>query len=231
MATAGDIITAAFKKVGIDSPSSAQTASALISLNNMISLDGADFIVHCLTDESASLVEGTSSYTWGTAGTLLTTARPLSIEHCYLRNSEGTDIPVRVLSAQEYNTIYDKDISAQPSALYFLPEYAAAKIIFNTEPDYAYTVYFSTWKNFTEFTDTTTTVSMPNEYKAYLVYNLAVSLAEDWDRVVSKTLYGMANNSKEIIQRLLAVQQPAPIAKFDIGASMAYDITTDQWIG
>jgi len=231
MSTAGDILTAAFKKIGIDSPSAAQTASGLISLNNLISLEGADFMVHCLTDESATLVVGTSSYTWGTGGTLLTTARPIKIEHCFLRDSEGLDHVITPLSSKDYNSNYDKDISGCPNNYYFLPEYTAAKVIFNCAPDYAYTAYFSTWKNFTEFTDTTTTVSMPNEYKAYIVYNLAISLAEDWDRVVSKTLYAMAKESKDIIARLLATQKEVPEMKFDITQRGSYDITSDTYIG
>jgi len=63
-----------------------------------------------------------------------------------------------------------------------------------------------------------------------MVYNLAVSLAEDWDRTVSKTLYKMASDSKDIIDKLNATNRPCADAKFDIGWGLNYDINTDSYV-
>lgn len=87
--------------------------------------------------------------------------------------------------------------------------------------------------NFTEFATTATSFSLPAEYKAFFVYNLAVSLAEDWDRNVSKTLYAMAKESKDIVERLNASVKPTPMAKFEIPVPLAtsgYNIETDDTI-
>jgi len=231
MATAGDIISASMNKIGIATPTTAQTATALISLNNMMSMYGADLMAQSLTAESTTLVTTTAVYTWGTAGTFLTTAVPLKLEYCYLRDSDGFDYPIDILSVKDFSEIHDRDVSARPTSVYYSYTTTTGTLTFNRVPDYAYTCYVGSWKNFTEFAATTTDLTMPNEYKEFLVYNLAVSCAEDWDRVVTKTLFARAQETKESIQRLLASQKPPPIAQFDMGIKVGYEITTDTWVG
>jgi hypothetical protein len=55
MATANDLITAAFQKVNVYSPTTAQVDSALISINNMISMWGVEFLAYAPTSESFSV--------------------------------------------------------------------------------------------------------------------------------------------------------------------------------
>ncbi len=226
--TAGEIISSAFQKIGIDSPSTPQTTSALTSLNDLISLQGADFMIPYKTSETLSITTGDAEYTIGPSGDL-NTVRPLKIESCFLRDSDNKDWPVQVMAGTDYNKMYDKALELRPTKVYYLTEYPLAKIKFNYEPDTSYTAYFEFIKNFTEFALTTTSVSLPNEYKAFLVSNLAVSLAEDWDRVVSKTLYAMAQNSKEIIDKLNATNKPCSKAKFDMFSGGTYQIETDSY--
>jgi hypothetical protein len=234
MATAGDIITAAFIKVGVDSPSVSQTATALISLNNMVSMLGAEAMIYSVVSESFTVVVADIEYTVGASGQW-NTVRPLNVVSCYLRDGDNYDWPVKVMSSKDYNRLSNKSYIARPSELYFLPEYPLAKIIFNCSPDYAYTAYFEFLKNFTEFAATSTTVTLPNEYKEALVYNLAVSIGEDWDRQVPKTVLVKAEQYKDIILHRLATQKAVPRAKFDfygIGGTCdaPYNITTDDLI-
>ncbi len=214
MATAGDLITAAFLKIGIDSPTAAQTASALISLNNMASLLGADLLPPAVVSESFSIVATDPEYTIGASGQW-DTVRPMKVLSCFLRDDDQRDLPLDILSSKDYNEIYNKMWDATPTGLYFLPEYPLAKIIFNSRPIAGYDVYFEFLKNFTEFALTTTTMSLPNEYKEFFVYNLAVSLAEDWDRVVSKTVFAQSVRTREVIDRLNAAARTVPKAQFD----------------
>jgi hypothetical protein len=221
MATALDIITAASIKVGVESPTAAQTATALISLNNMVSLLGVDMIPPVVTSEAFSLVVGDSEYTIGNAGSpQWNTVRPDGVKRCFLRDSESNDYPVSLMSSKDYNALYNKAYSARPTALYFLPEFPLAKIIFNTAPDVAYSAYFEFMKTFTEFATSGTTVSLPNEYKEALVYNLAVSLGEDWDRVVPKTVYAQAVRTREVLDYLTASRTPPPVARFDFAGTL-----------
>ena len=107
-----------------------------------------------------------------------------------------------------------------------------AKIIFDARPTSAEDVYFEFLKNFTEFATTATTVIMPPEYKEGLVYNLAPSLGEDWDRVVPKTVLAQAIRTREVIDRLNASNRKAPRAKFDMagiaGVDLGYIVETDS---
>ena len=167
-----------------------------------------------VTSETKTLTIVDYKYTIGSGGDW-DTVRPLKVIDCYLRDSDGTDYPVKIMSSIDYNRISDKNASARPTGLYFLPEYPLAKIIFDAVPNYAYNAYFEFLKNFTEFATTATSVTLPEEYKEALVYNLAVSLGEDWDRVVGKTVYAQAMRTREVIDRLRASNQPIPEARFD----------------
>jgi len=227
MATAGSIITAAFIKVGIDSPTTAQMASSLISLNNMISLLGADMLAPVVVSQTLALIApGSAEYTIGETGSpSWNTVRPILVLSCFLRDSGNYDYPVEIMSSKDYALISNKSFDARPTELYFLPEYPLAKIIFNAIPPAgAYNAHFVFLKNFTEFALITTPVALPNEYKEALVYNLAVSLGEDWDRVVSKTVYMQAMRTREVIDRLNAATKVIPKAKFDFGGMVG---TTD----
>jgi hypothetical protein len=214
MATAADIITAAFIKVGVEAPTAAQNTSALISLNNMVSMLGADMLAPYIVTESFALAIADSEYTIGAGGQWDTT-RPMRVESCYLRDADDYDHHVDIISSKDYAKYSSKSFSARPTELVFLPEYPLAKIVFNTMPDMAYDGYFEFLKGFTEFATSVTTVTLPNEYKEALVYNLAVSLGEDWDRKVPQSVMVKAEQYKEIIGRLNAASRTVPRAKFD----------------
>jgi hypothetical protein len=127
MATAADIITAAFIKIGVEVPTTAQTASALISLNNMMSLLGADKFAPVVVSEGFSLEASDPEYTIGPGGQW-DTVRPQGVISCFLRGSNGEDYPIKVMSGRTYNNMPNKYFPGQPTELYFLPEYPLAKI-------------------------------------------------------------------------------------------------------
>jgi len=225
--TAGGLITAAFIKIGIGSPTAAQTASALISLNNMMSMMGAEFLYPSLIIEDFTLTDGTAEYTIGSGGDLDTTYKPIKIESAFLRDSDSMDWPLRIISGVDVNSITSKTVEAKPASFYFIPEVTLAKVIFECEADYAYGFHIQSWKNFTEFPLTTTALTVPNEYKEFFVYNLAVSLGEDFDRLISKTVLLRARETKNIIDTLGASTRVIPRAKFDFLGGRRYDIDSD----
>jgi hypothetical protein len=235
MASASDIITASFTKVGVDSPTTTQTASALTSLNNMISNWGAESLLYSVVSESKAMVVADKEYTIGSGGQW-DTVRPLRVNTCFLRDADNYDYHVGIMSAKDYSTITNKSFSARPTFLYYLPEYPLGKLIFNTAPDYAYDMYCEFVKNFTVFASTTASVTLPNEYLDALVYNLSISLGEDWDREVSKTVIANSIRTKNIIDSMLASQKTVPRAKFDFGkfgdgrSDSGYNVVTDELI-
>jgi len=212
--TAQTIIEAAFRKAGINNPSSTDKLEAFESLNNMISSWGVEFLNHYTVRESLALTIGTAEYTIGPTGDLVT-VRPLSLKGAYLQNSEGIDTPLDLIGDAGYSDISDKDYESTPSAVYFVPETPNAKVIFSCKPSSALTAYFSFEKNFTEFASLTTTFALPNEYKEALIYNLAIPIMEDRGVEVRQTVYETAKRTKEAIARLKAINEPPPELKFD----------------
>lgn|GEM_PF-2419728 len=212
MTTAGEIITAAAKKVSVNTITTAQTASALISLNNMLGSLGIEFLQPAVARESATLIVGTSEYTIGPAGNFVT-VRPIRIEDtAYLRDSDSYDNRCRLLSSRGLGDVINKATSGQPTGFYFIPEKTNARIIFNRSPDYAYTFYFESWKPITVFAATSTTVTLPPEDNDLLVYNLAIALGEDWDRTVRPSVIMRAQELKEEIGHSnAATRLPKPI--------------------
>lgn len=231
--TAGDIITASFLKVGVEVPTTAQTASALISLNNMMSLLGADMLAPVVTRASFAMTIGDAEYTIGDGGDFDTDYRPMQITSCFLRDSDNYDYPVSIMGARDYAAISDKSTDVRPSHVYFVPEYPLPKLIFSSCIATAHDVHLEWLANFTEFTATTTSFALPPEYKECLVYNLAVSLGEDWQREVTKTVYAQAMRTRDVVDRLNAAARTVPKARFDVGPSLGlgdYSIVTDSVI-
>jgi len=231
MATAATIINAAATKAGISTTlDSTQNATALNSLNNMLTFWGADELNYAVTSESFSIGTSAAEYTIGSGGDM-DTVRPMRVNSCYLRDGDGYDYPVTVMASREYNRTIDKDISARPDRLYFNPEFTLAKIIFNSTPDAGYTAYFEFVKNFTVLVSTTTTIDsrFPPEYLGPLTDNLAVAIGEDWDRVLPASLHLRAEEGRNVLSRLNASNKAVPLAMFEFGVGGRYNINTDLW--
>lgn len=231
MATTSSVISSAAIKAGVVSTlTTAQSSEGLTALNDLLTFWGADDLNHAPSSESFSIGTSAAEYTIGSGGDMNTT-RPMGINECFLRDSDGYDYPVEVMSSDKYNRLIDKDVSARPTQLYFLTEYPLAKIIFNSVPDAGYTAYFEFMDQFSTYAtvSTTTTISLPPEYIEPLVYNLAVALCENWDRKVNPTVYEKALSGKDKISKLNASSRRVPLAKFDMGRGVRYNIENDMW--
>jgi len=226
MATANNLTDTAYRKIGIKSPSDTEDTEALETLNNMIGTWGIEFLFPSVERDSLSLTIGQAEYTVGSGGDF-DRVRPIGIIDVYLRNSDGYDYPVKVISGRDYNDIALKTAEGRPTKLYFVPEVTLAKIFFNREPDEAYTAYFEFRQSFTEL-ELTDTITLPNEYKEAIVYNLAVKLAEDPSIDLPASVARTAATTLILISRLIAVNQMPPKSKFDFNGSGTHDIVTGE---
>lgn len=204
--TAGDIINKAFKKVGVDTPDTDQDAEGLDALNNLLlswSIEG--LVVPFVIRETFTLTVGDAEYTIG-SGADFNTVRPFKISDAYLKDGT-TSYPLNVSPLKEYNDVVSKANGGRPKNLYYLSEIPEGKILFDLEPDVAYTLHLDSWKTITEFALTTTTIAsilIPNEYKRALIFNLAIDLSSDEDYQLSADVFTVANESKEVIRTLNA---------------------------
>jgi len=228
--TGSGIVDAAYIKVGIDAPTTAQYTSGLVGLNNLVSQWGGESLIYCVTSESFTVSTGDEEYTIGSGGDW-DTIRPLRVESCFLRDADNYDYPVVVMDSKSYNSIRNKTFDIRPVKLYFLPEYPLAKIIFDAAADADYTAYFEFIKSIPELATIGTTITMPDEYKEALVYNMAISLGEDFDRVIGKTVIANAIRTKDVIRAIIAAQKRVPETRFNIpGRGGGYNIVTDSRI-
>lgn len=227
MATANTITDAAYRKCGLLLPTSDEDDYGLEALNNMISLWGTEFLVPYLVRENFDLVIGTRNYTIGSGGDF-DTVRPMRLDTLHLRDSDDYDYPLKLMSPQEWADIRYKDHSGKPTKVFYKTEYSLGKIRFNKKPDATYKIYLCSWKNFTEFANLTTTVTLPDEYKKALVYNLAVELAEDNSIDIPSSVLRSAANSLVLLTRLIAANRLPSEAKFDFNGGASYNITTDE---
>ena len=212
MATVNEVTDAAYRKIGIKSPTSTEDTYALEAINNMISQWGGEFLVPYFTKESFTLTAGTSEYTIGSGGDF-DTVRPLSIDQAYLR-VDTIDYHLKVISGKQEGMVRMKSYEGRPEEVAYLPEYSLGKILFDCEPDDTYTVYFTFRKNFTRFTAITDTISLPDEYFEALTYNLTIRLAEDNSIQLPQSIYEIAGQSKAVISRLFGITRPAPRIPF-----------------
>ena len=219
MSIAQDIVDAALRKLGVSIPKPLDRANALISLNSLLSSWGAKrLLVYEVSRETFALTIGKANYS-------ISTGRRIKIVSAYLRDA-GFDYPLEIKVLKDYNEISDKAISSMPTELYYVQN-PIGNIIFNYRPDKAYTLFFDSWKTLTTFTALNAVVALPPEYERALIFNLAVELASEYDQALGPEVYGIAAESKDILEG--ANSQSLQESKFDsviIGAGR-YNIYTD----
>lgn len=204
MATAANIIRQAYLKtqaLGWDDTVETQlNTDGLEMLNNLIaSLSAERLVIPSVTEFSNALTVGKATYTIGTGGDF-NVARPIDLAEAYIRDTQGIDWPVVMFTREEYAALADKNTSRRPEKYYFTPEYPLAKIIFDSLPTAAETLYLNIFDYLSEISDVNDTLNIPPEYKRMLIYNLAVDMGPEWGGVHSDVA-AIAKQSKLVIKR------------------------------
>jgi hypothetical protein len=212
MATATTIVTDALLVMGVTNATQTEKNDGLRFLNNMLSaLSAEKLLTHVNVRETHTLTDGTAEYTWGSGGDI-STARPLKIQDVFLRDSSN-DYPVEIITEDAYNDKSVKSTESRPARLYYAPEYPLGKIFLYPTPSNSTDVlHFSTWKAISELSSLSSSVSLPNEYKEFLVYNLAKRLAPSFGYTMSREDADIAERSSE---RIRSVNFQDLISKFD----------------
>ncbi len=225
--SAQEIITAAYRKNGIKSPTTQQSTDGLQDLQNMLSSWSAEgLIVPYYTTENFTLTAGQAIYTIGSGGDL-NTVRPLKIINAFIRISND-DHPVGVNMTQaQFNSIVSKDMETRPRRLYYDPQYPLGKIKFNREAEIAYDFHLISEKPLINPSALTTTFSIPQEFNEPLIYNLAVKIAPDNDNKLPPEVFLAAITGKETLERYNAVDklnEPVTLDNAIIGRRSSWDI-------
>ena len=212
--TALNVITDALTDIGaIDpeggiTPTSGMTTGALRVLNYLVTAWQAHGMqVWCQKQGTYSLSNGVGNFTIGPSGATVTADRPLSIQQAWLRNTVADpdqDIPIRIISREEYNNLATKASSGTPICLYYDPEYdrpgsnsganAKGKVYIWPVPDTTvattYDLYFIYTRPIADFNASSDTLDFPQEWYNAVRWNLAEALCPSyevpivkWDRI------------------------------------------------
>lgn len=206
-----DLINRAMTDIGaIDpeggvTPTTLQRTDALQVFNFLVtSWMALGMQVWCQKTGTYALGAGVAQPTVGPGG-VINIARPEEITQAWLRDVNSlNDIPIRIISREEYNNLSFKPAAGSPNCLFYDPQYdlpgtnsgASAKGLISLwpVPDAAtvaqYDLYFIYTRPIQDFNATSDGLDFPQEWYDPLRWNLALSLgpsyeipAQKWDRI------------------------------------------------
>lgn len=199
--TRDDIIKAALRGLAVleegATPTTDAVTNAAMSLNLIIKNLQKDGIKLWTVNEiSFSLTSGKTTYTIAPSGADITNHKPLKLIQAWLRNTSVSpyiDIPLNVISKQEYNWLGSKfntgtansvfmDVGRDSSTLYvFLtPDTTAAT---------NYQVYLTVQRQLMDVNTASDNVDFPAEWFLFLKWALMAELASDYDKPMQDRNY------------------------------------------
>lgn len=206
--TATQVITDALRALAVVDPESTVAPSSTESTNGLRALNylvtswqalGLQVWCHKQVNYTLSLA---NSYTIGPSGATITAARPLKIVQAWLRDTstDPVDIPIDIISRDEYNLLSVKTSEGPPVKLFYDPEYdrdasnnganAKGKIYVWPQPDATvvtnYDLYIISQRPIQDFNATSDTLDFPQEWFNAIKWNLAYQLSFEYGTVVEK---------------------------------------------
>jgi hypothetical protein len=209
-----ELIKQSLGAIGVCSPGdvlSADRCQTAIDALNILADSANVEVIYSSTRESKVLTIGTSTYTWGTGGTI-NTARPIKLLNAFIRDGND-DYPIEQISQYEYDAITDKTETGRPFCLYVNPTYPLTTLYFYYVPDAAYTLFLDSEKDLINFdiATLTSTIALPGEYLSYFKWNLAEVSCPAYLKDVPPLVTKEADRSRRIVRRLIASDKLKPI--------------------
>ena len=161
-----------------------------------------NLLIACNASTSFSTTTGTAQYSASSGGSV--GWRPLRlVDSCYIRNSSGYDYPLRLITMDEYNGIYDKDLGGRPHLIAYDPEYTTGYIYLYKTPDSAsYTVYIEGIRYLHATVSADTTLSMPVQYENFIVLGLRNRLAGSFGIPVTPDMRMEYAKAEQVIKNM-----------------------------
>jgi len=207
MTTVLEIITDALQDAGIlssnETPNATDGQKAFRLLNRMLEADSTeDLMIYNNTFEVFPLVNGQAVYTIGAGGDFNTT-RPVDITEIYMRDTNGNDLPVKLLTYEEYADILSKSVQESLAlGAWYNSGMPFSQITFWPVPSQtSYRAVIWSWKLLTQFTSISDDVILPPGYEDYIESNLAVKACIAFSRPVPPDLMNWAMMAKAKLKR------------------------------
>ena len=184
-----DIINRALRLIGVvaqgESASTVQITEANIALNSLIKAYMADGMpLWAIKQYSVPLTASTATYNIG-VGQTINTPKPLKVFQAYNRNTiSNVDIPMRILSRQEYNILGNKTSAGNPIQIFYEPlnDYGVLHVFpVPTSTEQANnTITIVYQRPFEDFDASTDTPDFTQEWYDAITYGLASRLAGEY---------------------------------------------------
>jgi len=178
------IISDAYFDAGLlqegQAPNSEQIATGMRKLRDVINLWQTQGLkLWLLTDTSVTLVSGTSTYTFGPAGSTVMT-KPLRVVEAYYADSNGIRRSLNPLSWNDYTRLSTVTQTGQINSYFVDKQATQLSVFFWNTPDATAatgTAHLLLQTQVTNFINITETVQFPIEWRIALRWGLADELA------------------------------------------------------
>jgi hypothetical protein len=187
--TRDQLIAGALRMVGAvaqgQSPTATQISEAAEALNMMVKAWEVDGMpLWGLTEYAVTLTASTNKYPIG-IGKTINIPKPLKVIQAWTRETaSGVDVPMRIVSKQEYNMLGNKTSSGTPIQIYYNPQLAFGDLYTFPTPDAtvasAYKIHIVYQRPFEDFVATGDNPDFPQEWLDALKYGLAARLAPEY---------------------------------------------------
>ena len=196
-----DIIKAALRKLGViaqgELPTTDQITEASFSLNTMVKAWEADGMpLWALRILPVTLTATKSVYSIGPSGKDITNDKPLKVFQAWNRTiGSNIDVPMRIITKQEYAILGNKTSSGNPIQCYYEPLLDYGNLYVFPVPDATFAstnvIYLTYQKPFEDFNSATDVPDFPQEWYDAVIYGLALRLAPEYGiPAESRTLLG-----------------------------------------
>lgn len=221
--TRDDIIKRALRLIGAvaqgETPTTDQVTEAAFALNGLVKAWQADGMpLWAIKQKTLSLVSGQRSYT-------ITTPKPLKVLQAWNHNvNTNIDIPMRIITQQEYMVLGNKTSTGNPIQLYYDPQRDQGVMnlwpVPSTVEQSANTIQYICQVPFEDFDAATDAPDFPQEWYDAVTYGLATRLAPE---------YGLDATARKLLwQEMTLIKQDALNFGLEEG-SMYFQVDRRNW--
>lgn len=188
-----------------ETPSASQVSEAAEALNMLVKSWQADGMPLWAIKETTVTMTATSTYNIGVSQTV-NTPKPLKVIQALLHDtSTNVDIPMRIITREEYNRLGNKESTGQPIQLFYEPLRDYGVLHLFPKPDSTSisgkTVKIYYQRPFEDFDASTDEPDFPQEWYEALKYGLASRLAGE---------YGISlDDRRQLMQESLLIKEGA----------------------
>jgi hypothetical protein len=200
--TARELIDFALKKLRVvpanGTPTAIQAANAQLELNLMLKAWNKYESLWRLEEESVTPIANTASYT-------LTTQKPHRITAAHWRNSSSTDMPMTLMTREEYMDLPVKTATGVPTMYYVDYQRAAAVLYIWPVPSSVTTevVRITSFRKFEDIDSLDNDIDVRQEHFEGVAYSLAKRLGITYGKTGTQSYAAILQEAEVFLSELL----------------------------